>query len=156
MNEGVILELFTLVLESLCLPLWPIVSSFMLLHPHTHTRLLKPYNSIYTCIDQTYMLLAITSESNPLRFLWKSPVWMENGDLHTRTNKVNLLSQKNYALSCWPCDLKWLVQNKECIMRKKENGKECDMTTHLIDFQVFTHVSCVTKFSNTWSRRSKI
>ena len=32
-------------------------------------------------------------------------------------------------------------------MRKEERGEERDTTTHLIKIQIFTHASCVTKFS---------
>ena len=33
------------------------------------------------------------------------------------------------------------------IMRKEERGEEHETTMHLIKIQVFTHTSCVTKFS---------
>ena len=32
-------------------------------------------------------------------------------------------------------------------MRKEGRGEECDTTTHLIEIQIFTHTSHVTKFS---------
>ena len=44
---------------------------------------------------------------------------------------------------------------QEHIMREKVRGEEHDMTTHLIRLYVFTHTSCVTKFSASLLSRQR-